>query len=315
MYTLLRQGCVLPSVTALQVLLNRSRKQNKIQVDGVFGPRTAEAVREFQRLKGLSADGIVGMKTWPLLTKPSGLKVIDSVDTTDSDLMTPVIGNLLAAGADPIQLGGMCGGVSVLVSRIVARAAQSGSTVLLRISGHGGPGGQYVSGGRVVWVSNRIEGFQIDKTGNVMKDSAGRPVAWKDGRNWKDKDGKVIAYSVVLGDEVTLQAHPLNKTLFVISPHHPGDIQGVQPTLGRLRDIFVGFGSVELHGCSVGSGLRGRELLGLLASILGVPVSAALREQFEQADYPFRFQGPVATAVPCGGNLQGWSAVVAARER
>ncbi len=255
MYPLLRQGCVLPSVTALQILLNRGRTQNKLQVDGVFGPLTANAVREFQRMKGIGVDGIVGVRTWPLLTQRSQLKVIDTVDTTDSDVMLPVVGNLLAAGADPIVQTALCGGVSALVSRILARAAQSGATVLLRISGHGGPGGQYVSGGRVAWVSKRIEGYQIDKTGTTMKDSAGNPVAWKDGKNWKDKDGKVIAYALGMGDDVTLQAHQLNKNLFVISPHNPGDVRGVEPVLGRLRDIFVGFGSVELHGCSVGAGL------------------------------------------------------------
>ncbi|HSP38889.1 MAG TPA: peptidoglycan-binding protein [Frankiaceae bacterium] len=36
-------------------------------VDGVFGPRTEQSVREFQRGQGLTVDGIVGPQTWNAL--------------------------------------------------------------------------------------------------------------------------------------------------------------------------------------------------------------------------------------------------------
>jgi peptidoglycan hydrolase-like protein with peptidoglycan-binding domain len=38
-----------------------------IAVDGSFGPRTADAVREFQRRWGLTIDGVAGRETWSFL--------------------------------------------------------------------------------------------------------------------------------------------------------------------------------------------------------------------------------------------------------
>ena len=37
------------------------------QTDGIFGEKTEQNIRNFQKTKGLSADGIVGEKTWSAL--------------------------------------------------------------------------------------------------------------------------------------------------------------------------------------------------------------------------------------------------------
>ena len=67
--TPLRRGSTGPSVVVLQVSLNRIAQNYpalpKIaSVDGIFGSQTEAAVRAFQRIFGLSEDGIVGRATW-----------------------------------------------------------------------------------------------------------------------------------------------------------------------------------------------------------------------------------------------------------
>ena len=67
--TPLRRGSTGPDVVALQVSLNRIAQNYpaipKIPaVDGIFGSRTEATVIAFQRIFGLSPDGIVGPGTW-----------------------------------------------------------------------------------------------------------------------------------------------------------------------------------------------------------------------------------------------------------
>jgi peptidoglycan hydrolase-like protein with peptidoglycan-binding domain len=62
-WPVLRPGSNPPvTVRSLQYLLNAHGAG--LVVDGIFGPRTGTAVREFQRAHGLVVDGIVGPRTW-----------------------------------------------------------------------------------------------------------------------------------------------------------------------------------------------------------------------------------------------------------
>ena len=69
--TTLRQGSTGSAVEQLQFWLNTLAQYDagipSTAVDGVFGSRTAAAVRAFQRREGLTADGVVGRTTWTAL--------------------------------------------------------------------------------------------------------------------------------------------------------------------------------------------------------------------------------------------------------
>ena len=58
----LRRGARGAHVQNLQQLLGG------LAIDGIFGPRTEQAVRAFQQANGLKVDGIVGPQTWGALT-------------------------------------------------------------------------------------------------------------------------------------------------------------------------------------------------------------------------------------------------------
>ena len=64
----LKKGCKGDDVKTLQEALH-------LYPDGIFGPLTEEAVKEYQAAHGLVADGVVGAQTWATITGTSGLAV------------------------------------------------------------------------------------------------------------------------------------------------------------------------------------------------------------------------------------------------
>ena len=67
--TPLKFGSAGPFVSVVQVSLNRIRQNYPAipridRTDGIYGPQTEAAVREFQRIFSLTNDGIVGRATW-----------------------------------------------------------------------------------------------------------------------------------------------------------------------------------------------------------------------------------------------------------
>lgn len=72
--TPLQSGSRGPNVVRIQVILNRIGENYPAipaisPVDGIFGPQTRRAVEAFQRIFGLTADGIVGKATWYQLVR------------------------------------------------------------------------------------------------------------------------------------------------------------------------------------------------------------------------------------------------------
>ena len=62
-YPIIRRGSISTYVLIAQDDLNTLGFPTG-GLDGIFGSRTEEAVRNYQRSRGLTADGIVGCNTW-----------------------------------------------------------------------------------------------------------------------------------------------------------------------------------------------------------------------------------------------------------
>jgi peptidoglycan hydrolase-like protein with peptidoglycan-binding domain len=72
-HSTLQRGSKGAEVTELQQKLNKLGFSVGT-VDGDFGPATEAAVKKFQAAKGLTADGVVGPKTWEALDKATGAR-------------------------------------------------------------------------------------------------------------------------------------------------------------------------------------------------------------------------------------------------
>ncbi len=87
---ILRKGSIGDSVEQLQKLLNAHNKKSFLKVDRDFGAATLEAVKRFQQNNGLTADGVVGPKTWRALSPGAPLgKTTSPANTTLTTASSP----------------------------------------------------------------------------------------------------------------------------------------------------------------------------------------------------------------------------------
>lgn len=82
-YVTLRSGDKGDSVRTLQKALKNL--DYDVSADGTYGPLTVAAVTAFQRLNGLSADGVAGAKTQTVLYSGNAKKYSSSSDSSSSD--------------------------------------------------------------------------------------------------------------------------------------------------------------------------------------------------------------------------------------
>jgi len=84
------------------------------------------------------------------------------------------------------------------------------------------------------------------------------------------------------------------------------NVKILMPILRRLAPIFGPYGNIQFMHCSTGLGKDGRNLLSQIARGVGVPVTAATRDQIGGGVSTFKFEGPTFTAFPNGETLAGW---------
>lgn len=129
--------------------------------DGVFGKRTAAAVRAFQGEADIEADGIVGENTWAALEEA---RPREERDVTEADLRNE--GSRTIADADKVEVAGM-GLISVpVIQQGLSVAEQSQGvlewgTVLIRDNW---PFllGAVILFGAVLWLTHNIRSARVD---------------------------------------------------------------------------------------------------------------------------------------------------------
>jgi peptidoglycan hydrolase-like protein with peptidoglycan-binding domain len=60
-------GSTGPDVRRLQIIFVMTKLLDVSDIDGIFGPKTQDAVKSFQQGSNLTADGVVGPMTWKAL--------------------------------------------------------------------------------------------------------------------------------------------------------------------------------------------------------------------------------------------------------
>ena len=146
MFVRISRGDRLPTVALAQARLVMDGAN--LDVDGAFGPRTEDAVIEFQRRHHLAETGNVDPGTWHVLGAARELVAVDHIDAADLAVLAEDRPHLDDGHSNIHVLSASeTRGVRVAIESIVARHGAR-SVSLLRFHGHGGPGHMVVASGR-----------------------------------------------------------------------------------------------------------------------------------------------------------------------
>ena len=242
-YIYLKKDNKIPAVGVLQKLLNRTGEN--LAIDGILGNKSKAAIKDFQRKRQLSVDGIVGKNTWPRLVSNETLQIIDCIDVFDPSLYRLERLDIQKVGGMPILIGGMSNGIEQAVSDIIR--AVGNNVFLLRFHGHGTSGIAGISDGHGLG-----DGFDHRSSIDIS------------------------------------------------------NVAALMHILRRLATIFGPNGNIQFMHCSTGRGANGQNLLKQIADGIGVPVTAAIRDQLGGGTSTFKFEGATFTAIPGGATLRNW---------
>ncbi|MDX2020876.1 MAG: peptidoglycan-binding protein [Deltaproteobacteria bacterium] len=145
MYLTLKLGDRLPSVALAQSCLLEAGAE-MLAVDGIFGPKTYECVRRFQREKGLASSGRIEHHTWRALFAAKPQLAVEVIDASEITVLEDDGPYLDTGGSNILVNYGMSKGAITLIETLVAKYAPR-SISLLRFHGHGGPGEMRIAGG------------------------------------------------------------------------------------------------------------------------------------------------------------------------
>jgi peptidoglycan hydrolase-like protein with peptidoglycan-binding domain len=265
-----------PRVVLLQILLNRKKANPKLSVDGIWGPKTEKAVETFRKSLGLKPAGPVDKDVFPKLLDGEGLQVVDSVD----------MGSIPYTDKKTGLPRNMDSGQEAAIEDLVAAGAHP-----LQMTRDPGQSVEHA-------VQKIINAVGTDEIALLRFHGHGNHGTW---------------FTIAASDPVDLKEEdPAAYKVLAADWHGYLDLKHFDQhklTLGKLTDYFAPFGSVEHHGCRVGS--NSQSLMRKLAELWGVPVTAGRPDQYFGGGTSLAFEGTTFTAFPpATPTLKSWAASV-----
>ena len=124
MPTTIKLGDTGDDVKRVQRVFVRAKELGPDDVDGVFGPRTEQAVKDFQQSNGLVVDGIVGPVTWSHIHPYR-----EASPTLKAGSLGPVVAMLQGILKTGFGYAGAIDGVYGPVTEAVVRQYQTNSSL------------------------------------------------------------------------------------------------------------------------------------------------------------------------------------------